>query len=193
MAPCAEPGCGRTALSFRDRCYTHLPDPQAYLAELLAWIGAHRELRDLNLPGVPLSDMELSDRVIGHCNLSGARLSGITLVRTRVQLLFLDFAEIRALRLQECNVQCAVFAGSRMEHCSFTDSELLRCNFLGVQGTDLRFNGCDLYTSRFISARLEHSSFRDCNLKRVRFENAQLVETEFPFSNEEDALFEGEE
>ena len=193
MEPCAEPGCDRLALSFRDRCFVHLPDPQVYGAELRAWLDTHRELRGLNLSGVPLADLELSDRLIWHCCLTGSRLSNVRITRSRIQLLFLDFADLDGLHLGECNVQCAVLAGSRMAGCSFSDSELLRCNLIGIQGTDLRFSGCDLYSSRFISAHLERSIFQDCNLKRVRFEKARLESTEFPSSNEEDAFFEGED
>jgi uncharacterized protein YjbI with pentapeptide repeats len=184
---CSVEGCPNKALYNRKSCFIHLKDKKEYQDEIKQLLSSEKELRDLELSGITLEDMELVDKEFWFCNLSHIRLSGVKIARTTFRLTYFDFADFTNCTWTELDARLTVFAGSHITGCRFTDSEMPRCNFIGIKGKDDLFEGLDLYDGRFTNSILEKVQFRDCNVKRVHFEHSKLYQVSFSSTNVEES------
>jgi uncharacterized protein YjbI with pentapeptide repeats len=186
---CEQKGCGRPALSESGRCVVHHPDVTGHVKEILRIARGSSALRDLDLAGATLVDEDLSGLEISGCRLTAASFTRVRFAHASFQLSFLDRATLRECDLSGVNILNAVFAGSAIEYCPFTDSEIMQGNFLGIRGIGLSFDHSDLYGSRFIGSWLENISMRDCNLTRAHFDSAHRAVIDFHLSNTNEAVF----
>ena len=106
-----------------------------------------------------------------------------------LNLTFLDRATLRECDFSGVSFLNAVLAGSRIESCPFTSSEIIQSNFLGITGVSVSFDHSDLYGSRFVGSWLEKVSMRDCNLTRAYFDSAHRAVIDFHLSNTGEAVF----
>ena len=137
----------------------------------------------MNLSTVELRDLDLSGKHIERCMLSAAAFQNVTFAGCRFRLVYMDFSRLEGCSFKGSSLHAVVLAGSRI-------TELVGCNLSGINCRDTVFDESDLYASRFISAVLTKVGFKDCNLKQVRFEHAAISDTDFRYSNTEDAYFE---
>jgi len=170
-------------------CVVHHPDAASHVKEILRVGRSASGLRDLDLAGITLQDEDLRGIEISGCRLTAASLTRVRLSEAAIQLSFLDRATLKECDLSGTNLLNAVFAGSHMESCQLTDSEIIQCNFLGISGIAVAFDHSDLYGSRFVGAWLDNVSMRDCNLTRVHFDTAHRATVDFRMSNTNEAIF----
>jgi uncharacterized protein YjbI with pentapeptide repeats len=186
---CAKKGCNRPALSGSPACIVHTPDAAGHVAGLVRRVGGNVILRDLDLAGIRLEDVDLSHAEISGCRLTAATFVRVKLASARIHLSFLDRATFEDCDFSQAVMQNSVFAGSRLLGCDLQDSEIVQVNFLGIQGTRIRFDHSNLYGSRFIGAVLESVSMRDCNLTRTFFDLPHRDAVDFHSSNTAEAVF----
>ena len=92
-------------------------------------------LRDLDLAGITLEDEDLCGLEISGCRLTAATFTRVqAFTGAAIQLSFLDRATFAECDFSGVIILNAVFAGSRIESCPFTDSEIIQGNFLGIRG-----------------------------------------------------------
>jgi uncharacterized protein YjbI with pentapeptide repeats len=187
--PCAEAGCNRPALSGSPGCIVHTPAAAEHVARMLRPKDGAVTLRDLDLPGVHIEDVDLSRAEIAGCRLTAATFVRVKLCSSQVHLSFLDRATFEDCDFSESVLQNSVFAGSRLLRCTFQDCEIVQVNFLGIQGEGLQFDHSNLYGSRFIGAVLDSVSMRDCNLTRTFFDAPHRTAVDFRSSNTNEAVF----
>jgi uncharacterized protein YjbI with pentapeptide repeats len=187
--PCADKGCSRPALSGSDGCIVHTAAAAELVARLLQPRHGALILKDLDLPGVRIQDLDLSSADISGCRLTAATFVRVKLSSAQVHLSFLDRATFEDCDFSGSVMQNSVFAGSRLLRCSFQECEIVQVNFLGVQGESLKFDHSNLYGSRFIGALLQEVSMRDCNLTRTFFDIPHRDSIDFRSSNTNEAVF----
>jgi uncharacterized protein YjbI with pentapeptide repeats len=85
-------------------------------------------------------------------------------------------------------IQNSIFAAALIEEASFSESDLLQCNFMGARLRKTLFDHSNLYGSRFIGASFDEVGMRDCNMKRVCFSRG-ATGVDFRASNTNEALF----
>jgi uncharacterized protein YjbI with pentapeptide repeats len=187
--PCAEKGCGRPALSGAERCIVHVGDPAQHVASILQRAGTPAAMRDLDLPGISLIDVDLSGAEISGCRLTAASFFRVKFTRAQIHLSFLDRATFTECDFTGATLQNTVLAGSSVTDCTFEDCEILQANFLGIRGVRCVFDHSNLYGSRFIGSLFEQVSMRDCNLTRAGFDSTHRAGVDFHASNTNEASF----
>jgi uncharacterized protein YjbI with pentapeptide repeats len=186
---CAHKGCGRPALSPSDACVVHHPDPQGHVMTLLRKGGNPAVLRDLDLPGIIMKDVDLSGADISGCRFTAATFHRVKLGGAQIQLSFLDRATFTECDFSGANIHNSVLAGSLITGCTFVDCEIVQVNFLGVRCVQTGFDHSDLYGSRFVASLMEQVSMKDCNLTRTTFDAGHRATVDFRSSNTNEAAF----
>jgi uncharacterized protein YjbI with pentapeptide repeats len=186
---CTRKGCGRPALSASDSCIVHHPDPEGHVMSLLRTLGRPAGLRDLDLPGIIVSDVDLSAAEISGCRFTAATFLRVKFGGAQIQLSFLDRATFTECDFSGANIQNSVLAGSLLSGCSFVDCEIVQVNFLGIRCVRTGFDHSDLYGSRFVGSLLEQVSMKDCNLTRTTFDVGHRTVVDFHSSNTNEASF----
>ena len=186
---CAHKGCGRPALSASDFCIVHHPDPEGHVRGLLRSLGSPASLDDLDLPGVIVSDVDLSAAEISGCRFTAATFLRVRFSGAQVHLSFLDRATFTDCDFSGANIKNSVLAGSTVTGCSFTDCEIVQVNFLGIRCERSIFDHSDLYGSRFVGSLMEGVSMKDCNLTRTTFDAGHRTAVDFRSSNINEATF----
>jgi len=187
--PCAHRGCGRPALSGSDSCVVHHVDPVAHVKEILRVAHTSARMQDLDLAGITLEDEDLSGIDISGCRLTAANFARVRFSRTKIYLSFLDRTAMLECDFSGVNIVNSVLAGSRIENCPFTDSEIIQGNFLGISGVSVTFDHSDLYGCRFIGSWMKNVSMRDCNVTRAYFDSSHRTVIDFHLSNTNEAVF----
>ena len=187
--PCEVPDCSNPSVSFHKRCFRHIEDKDTYRKELLEFLSEGTAFSDLSLAGVELENCDLPSKTFVLCGFSHARFRNVTFSGSAFRICFFDFAFFEKCSLTCLEVQNSVYAGTVINDCDFSGSNLIQVNFNNIECGNTSFNGSDLYNSRFIDSRLADVTFVDCNLKNVNFHSSALNRVNFKYSNEEDAFF----
>jgi len=161
----------------------------AYVKEILGIARAAALMKDLDLVGIAVEDEDLSGIEISGCRLTAATLTRVRFSHAAIHLSFLDRATLRVCDFSRVNIVNSVLAGSQIEKCIFTDSEIIQGNFLGISGVSVTFDHSDLYGCRFIGSWMEKVSMRDCNLTRAHFDSTHRAVIDFHLSNTNEAVF----
>jgi len=146
-------------------------------------------LRDLDLAGAHIEDMDLSGVQMHGCRLTAATLARVALRGAQIHLSFLDRATFESCDATGGNYLNSVFAGCELVDCIFAESEIVQCNFLGIRAVRTRFDHSNLYGSRFVGSILEEVSMRDCSLMRTLFDAGHRAAVDFKSSNPNEAVF----
>jgi fluoroquinolone resistance protein len=186
---CAHTGCGRPALSASDFCIVHHPDPEGHVRALLRSFGSPASLRDLDLPGIIVSDADLSAAEISGCRFTAATFLRVKFTGAQITLSFLDRATFTECDFSGASIQNSVVAGSSVTGCSFMNCEIVQVNFLGIRCVHTGFDHSDLYGSRFVGSLMEVVSMKDCNLTRTTFDESHRTAVDFHSSNTNEATF----
>ncbi|MDR1933753.1 MAG: pentapeptide repeat-containing protein [Spirochaetales bacterium] len=187
--PCPVSGCPNYAVSFRDECYNHLEDKDAYRQYLYSYFEKNSMFTGLNFSYVPFADMEFHEKVFLLVDFNHAQFSNLIADNLTLHMCFLDYALFDSCKLIGAKHTHCVFAGSRLRNTLIEDTNMLQTNFNNTDMKNVVFSEADLYNSRFIAGRLEDVSFHDCNLKNVNFRRTFRQNVSFKYSNHEDALF----
>ena len=91
LAKCNEEDCSNKALTFRDKCFIHLKDKNAYITKIKNHFQKENILKDLELTGITLSDLNLSSKEFHYCNLSQVAFNNITIENSKLYLSFFEF------------------------------------------------------------------------------------------------------
>jgi uncharacterized protein YjbI with pentapeptide repeats len=193
LMPCAAEGCPNHAVSFRDVCYDHIDDKEAYLGELFEHLRTDQKFIGLNLAHVPFEGIDLSDKIFLLVDFNGARFRNNVTHNLIFHICFYDYAVFEACRIIGAKYTHCVFAGTRFSDTLFEGSNTLQNNFNNSVMRNVTFNESDLYNSRFLASDLEDTLFRDCNLKNVDFRHSIRRNVTFKYSNHEDAIFDEKE
>ncbi|MDR1625821.1 MAG: pentapeptide repeat-containing protein, partial [Spirochaetia bacterium] len=191
--PCAVAGCANHAVSFRNVCYGHIEDKEAYRKELFSYLEKEEKFIGLNLANVPLEGLELNGKVFLLVDFNGARIRNVVTRNLLLHMCFYDYAVFENCKTLDTKYTNCVFAGARFSDTLFEGSNMLQNNFNNSVMRNVMFNESDLYNSRFLAGDLEDSGFRDCNLKNVDFRRSIRRNVTFKYSNPEDAIFDEKE
>jgi uncharacterized protein YjbI with pentapeptide repeats len=193
LLPCAAPGCPNHAVSFRDVCYNHIDDKEAYRKELFAYLEKEEKFIGLNLAHVPLEGLELNNKVFLLVDFNGAPIRNIVTRNLLLHMSYYDYAVFENCETTETKYTNCVFAGTRFTDTLFKGSNMLQNNFNNSVMRNVIFTESDLYNSRFLASDLENTRFHDCNLKNVDFRRSIRRNVTFKYSNHEDAIFDEKE
>ncbi|MDR1316048.1 MAG: pentapeptide repeat-containing protein [Spirochaetales bacterium] len=193
LLPCAAAGCPNHAVSFRDVCYSHIDDKEAYRRELFAYLEKEEKFIGLNLAYVPLEGLELSGKVFMLVDFHGTQFRNIVMRNILLHICFYDYALFEDCRIIQAKYTSCVFAGARLSGVLFEDSNMLQNNFNNSIMKNVTFKESDLYNTRFLAGDLENTHFNDCNLKNVDFRRTVRKNVTFKYSNYEDAIFDEKE
>jgi len=186
--PCAEAGCRRTAFLDEDRCLEHSADQDGAVGRGVERLRNSNELRNLNLSGIRLEGLDLSDKSFICCSFARSSLQGVLFTRAHFKICFFDGSDIGSCDFSGIDAQFSSFGAARILNSTFENSELLHLNFSGARIEDCTFNNSNLYDSRFIKTELVTSAFEDCDLKRVHLMPASEVGVSYRYSNTAEAV-----
>lgn len=164
------------------------------MADALAALSvAHGGLIEgLNLNGLALDELVLTDTVIRHCSFDGASLRDLHIRRCLFQDVSLvgtdlssagcqyrrrsEFHDVKFLRVSAHN---ANFSCTRFDGCSFAASQFLHCDFYGavIQLCDMLSSagGSDFSGSLFDYAALRGTVVVDADLRRTSWRHARVL------------------
>jgi uncharacterized protein YjbI with pentapeptide repeats len=137
-------------------------------------------LRDLDLTGVRLEKLKLTDVRISNCDLANAVfregvIDRVEFIRCRVT--GLDLAELLATNLvfRECSGTLAPFRFASVKRARFEDCVLAEADFQNATLTDVVFRRCDLRGSLYYGAQVSGTDFRGSNLDDARIRAGDLA------------------
>jgi uncharacterized protein YjbI with pentapeptide repeats len=170
ITACSVEGCRLPAVWGRAKCASHDPDPAGLARAVADHLVASTEHTGLSLPGVPLRDLDLSNRRFEFCDFSRSTLERLNLSGSRLRFAYFDFSALVGCDFRGTDIDMCVFAGAAIDACDFSGSEIMHSSFLGAACAAVRFGDSDLYSSRFIGATFREVDMRNCNLKEVHFD-----------------------
>jgi len=152
---CDHGDCTANALSFAPYCWNHLPDQQAYLAE----IGRHAASLD-GLAGFNLAGARLKEAAGPRTNFAGANLRGADLAG----------GDFTGSVFEGADMESATLRGATLAHADFTGADLSYANLRGADLThaEFRYAGmeeCDLSAAKLARARFDESDLSGASLK----------------------------
>jgi uncharacterized protein YjbI with pentapeptide repeats len=122
------------------------------------------ELRELDLEGVLLERIDLSDR----------EAPNLQLVKSRLEQVDLSGAAVLGAGFRDVIAVGGSWANIRAERATLRNVQLGK---LRLTGANLAL--ADIEDATFQDCRIDLASFRFAKLKRVRFENCQMQEVDF--------------
>lgn len=150
-------------------------DVLALVADHERWLASSTQGRKLEVVGasfgaVDLSGRDLSEAWLWDCDLTGARLRGTWLVRTRLLGCRLDGADLTGARMNRSDVSGSVARG-----CTLTGANLTRAEFLRADLTGADLARTYLCKTVFDDADLTGAVLREADLDRTFVGGARLV------------------
>ena len=132
--------------------------------------GRKLELVDRDFGAVDLSGRVLSDAWLDGCDLTGVRLRGTWLVRTRLLGCRLDGADLTGARMNRCDASEALARGCTLTGANLTRAEFHRADLVGA---DLARTY--LCKTIFDGADLTGAVLREADLDRTFLDGTRLV------------------
>lgn len=185
---CSEPGCRALAFAGMGYCIQHVRDKSQAFERAAGLLTQGSTVKDLNLAGMIVEELDLSKRRFVGCSFIGASLKRVLFTNAKLILCFFDASILDSCYFSTVGAQFCSFGGAGILNSSFEGSELLHCNFDGAAMRESTFSGSNLYDSRFIRCDLERTDFVDCDLKRVYMIPARQSEVSFKGSNTMEAI-----
>lgn len=170
-------------------CLDHIPNPGKVIQDILNYIKNHDTIIGLNAAGMSFQGIDLSNKRFIGCNLMHCTFTNIHSQGFVSTVCMFDFAVFTDCTFLKCKMQFNSFAGCKLSHTLFTDSDLIQDNFNGIQSVQSSFDDSDLYNSRFIKSKLINTSFRNCNIKKTQFYDFMQENVSFKMSNTREAIF----
>lgn len=168
------------------------PSRPASPEKLLSLLRRYHVIYGLSLPRIELRATEITAHAFYGCNFSHAHLRECRFEQCAFELCFLDSVTFERCVFSGTEIRNCVMALSSFTETLFEGSNLIQCNFNGCSGNDLSFDDCDLLHSRFDALTVK-TSLVNCNVKQVRFLRTEQSLLHFRASNQEDAVFLGED
>jgi uncharacterized protein YjbI with pentapeptide repeats len=145
-----------------------------------AWMDG-MNLKKLNLVGVSLQEVLLSDANLHGANLAGANLQNAVLGDTNLQSAILGGANLEDAYLQESNLQGAYLKGAYLKDAYLILANLARAD---LRGADLRsanlrdvdLKDADLRGAKLSNADLERAKLKGANLEHAVLKNVKVTE-----------------
>jgi uncharacterized protein YjbI with pentapeptide repeats len=149
---------------------------------------------ETRLLGLALDDVDLSDVVAEHVELSGCRLTRCTLGGSELDKLIVvdteltqcDLANARwsdaaVTRLAISSSRLTGFAGpgASFQHATIRDSVLDFASFRFAKFVRVEFSDCRLQNADFVSADLSGTVFRGCDLTGAEFSQVKATGATF--------------
>jgi uncharacterized protein YjbI with pentapeptide repeats len=122
--------------------------PAVELGDLVDAVATDRDWANRQAPGIVLRRVELRGCRLTGAELAEAKLSDVTFVDCRLDLVGLRLAQL--------------------ERVVFRDCRMTECDLYGASLTDVLVDRCELREATFSGARLERVELRECNLAAVR-------------------------
>jgi len=167
---------------------TH-PSRPVTAERLKALLSRFETVMDLNMPGLELDELEIRGNAFYGCNFATVTQTGGEVADCNFELCFFPFSSLSGVTFVNVKMKNCVFGATRFTDTLFRGSNVIQCNFNGIQASSLVFDDCDLLHTRFDTAVLRHTRFENCNLKETRFLRTDTQQVEFRYSNQEDAVF----
>jgi len=122
--------------------------PAVELGDLVDAVATDRDWANRQAPGIVLRRVELRGCRLTGAELAEAKLSDVSFVDCRLDLVGLRLAQL--------------------ERVVFRDCRMTECDLYGASLTDVLVDRCELREATFSGARLERVELRECNLAAVR-------------------------
>jgi uncharacterized protein YjbI with pentapeptide repeats len=133
------------------------------------------EVEDGRADGARIADATLArvqalvDCALTGCDLAnadgrGAKLTRVSIERSRLTGLQLPESELRDVTIRGCRADLATFGFARLDSVVFEDCVLTDTTFLEARLESVVFAGCDLTGADFRGARLDQCELRGCEL-----------------------------
>lgn len=128
--------------------------------------------RDVNLSRVSLRRGAIRDAVFERCDLANVRardgaMSRIAVRSSRMTGFSWLAGDLRDVTFDDCRIDLASFAGSKLSHVVFTGCRLEQADFGGADLSRARFERCDLTGARFSEARMAGTRLSGCDLTGI--------------------------
>lgn len=180
----------RDGAHFMDECVSPHPGEEADLrARLLAATAGAAATGDyafVDLSGVTLRDLDLTDAYLEYVNFTGATLIGVNLTGAILARAHLRDCRFEDVNLKNANVGATTIDGAVFEDCDLTEARLGRAKI-----TRARFERCrlmerqemfletELEEVQFINCMMEQTNFLERDLSNCVFRGSQLTQSNF--------------
>lgn len=122
--------------------------PAVELGDLVDAVATDRDWANRQAPGIVLRRVELRGCRLTGAELAEAKLSDVSFVDCRLDLVGLRLAQL--------------------ERVVFRDCRMTECDLYGASLTDVLVDRCELREATFSGARLERVELRECDLAALR-------------------------
>lgn len=122
--------------------------PAVELGDLVDAVATDRDWANRQAPGIVLRRVELRGCRLTGAELAEAKLSDVSFVDCRLDLVGLRLAQL--------------------ERVVFRDCRMTECDLYGASLTDVLVERCELREATFGGARLERVELRECDLAALR-------------------------
>ncbi len=143
---------------------------------VLARLASGGVLRDMDLVGADLSDLELSKQSFTGSKLAGARFQKANLAGANLVGVSLVNAVLDDASLVDADLTSANLAGASMRRAAFSRATLTRAELTKAQAEDADFSGAKLESANLGQLSAERASFTGADLTRANAERAMLNE-----------------
>jgi len=128
--------------------------------------------RDVNLSQVTLRRALIRDAVFDRCDLANVRARDCSMSRTAIRgSRMTGFAwlsgGLRDVTLDDCRIDLASFAASKLSDVVFTGCRLNQADFGEADLSGARFERCDLTQAQFAGARMAGTRLLGCDLTGI--------------------------
>lgn len=125
----------------------------------MAHLVPYGDLREVNLSGAQLGDIDLN-----HADLSGAKLAGAILIGAILVEVDLSEAILTAANLTDANLSGAELTGADLTGANLTGANLIGANLIDVNLTDANLSRVDLVGAVLIGANLSRANLSGTDL-----------------------------
>lgn len=130
------------------------------------------QYRDVNLSQVSLRRATIRDAGFERCDLANLRARDSSMNRVAVRSSRMTgfswlAGDLRDVTFDDCRVDLASFAGSKLTHVVFTGCRLEQADFGGADLSRARFERCDLSGAQFSGARMTGTRLSGCDLTGI--------------------------
>jgi uncharacterized protein YjbI with pentapeptide repeats len=129
---------------------------------------------DLAEGATPVEDFgDLTDAEVENVDWANRRAPGLVAHRVELRHTRLTGAELAEARLTDvtfldCRLDLVGFRIASLERVVFRDCRMAECDFYEASLEDVLFDGCELHEATFTSAKIKRVELRRCDLAGLR-------------------------
>ena len=126
-------------------------------------------IKPLQMPGVRLTNINLSYLNLDHANMRGCDLNHCLAVEVSF-----NQAVLIGCNFNDCNLRSACFRGANISKCTFIGATMQSVDLLRVVAKDCNFNRARLQKADMREGDFENSNFNEASLFEANLERTNL-------------------